>query len=220
MLPRVPAVRLLLLVLLLATRASAQSAGDAPLLDQIEVELIGRDLVAFGTDGGDVRERLHLNERVRWRHSRGALGIVLTDERMLAVGTASASWQERRWERGEVPPTQAGLGDRVGLVVTNRRAVGFNGPSSALVEYRIGPQEAVQASGVGDQVAVVVTSRKAIGLSPVVDRFQTQDLGVHERLERVSAGSTLATVRTSRRVLVFRAGTASWGERRREIHED
>jgi hypothetical protein len=134
------------------------------------------------------------------------------------VGTRSASWQERRYERGEAAPLGAQLGDRVALVTTPRRAIGFVAVSASLLEYRLGPQEVLRTAGVGEQVGVVLTTRNALGLSPYSDRFQAQDLQVHEEVEGVQANDSLVTVRTSERVLVFRANTASWSERRRDIH--
>ena len=212
----------LLLLVLLAPSAHAQltvGSSDAPLLDLIEISLLGRDLVAFDANGGEVRERLHLGEQVRWIDSRGALGMVLTDQRVLAVGTGSSAWQESRYERGELAPHAAQLGDRVALVTTSRRALGFNADTGELLEYRLGPQEVFHAAEVGEQVGVVVTNRNALGLSPLRDTFQAQDLQVHEKLEGVDARSALATVRTSQRMLVFRAQTGAWSERRREINE-
>jgi hypothetical protein len=90
--------------------------------------------------------------------------------------------------------------------------------SASLLEYRLGPQEVLRTAGVGEQVGVVLTTRNALGLSPYSDRFQAQDLQVHEEVEGVQANDSLVTVRTSERVLVFRANTASWSERRRDIH--
>ena len=39
-----------------------------------------------------------------------------------------------------------------------------------------------------------------------------------ERIEAVEARSNVATVTTQRRLLIFRANTGSWEERRRKIH--
>lgn len=212
-------LRLLVLLLLIPAPAALAQIRDAPLLDQLEVQQIGRDLVAFGTDGVDVRERLHLGEQVRWIGSRGGVGVIVTDERVLAVGRRSTVWQERRYERGERPPAAPQLGERVALLTTSQRALGFHERGGDWIEYRLGPQESLHDAGVGEEVGVVVTSRHALGLTPLSPRFQLQDLQLRERIERVDAGASLATVRTSQRVLVFRAGTGSWSEQRREIHE-
>ena len=45
------------------------------------------------------------------------------------------------------------LGDRVALVLTSRRAIGFDGGSGNLVEYRLGPRERLLTNRVGENVA-------------------------------------------------------------------
>ena len=67
---------------------------------------------------------------------------------------------------------------------------------------------------VGANVAVLVTSRRAIGLSPEAGGFFEFRLQVKERIREISARSNLATIQTDRRVLVFRAPTGTWVERR------
>lgn len=205
---------------LLCLAASGAEPGAVPLADLLEISLLGRDLVALDGGGGERSVRLHLGEDVLWRGSRGAVGVVITNERLLAVATRSAGWQEERYQRGEPPPAQALLGDRVALVTTDRRALGFSGSAGSLVEYRLGPHEVLRSFRVGENVAVVVTDRKALGLSPSGGGFFETELHLNERLEGVDTRSALATVTTSRRLLVFRAATGSWSERRRELSEN
>ena len=162
--------------------------------------------------------RLNLTERVLWSGSRGTVGVVITNERLLAVTTGSAAWQEERYQRGEAPPADALLGDRVALATTPRRVIGFLGTGN-LVEYRLGPRESLRSVRVGENVGVVVTDRKAVGLSPSTGRFTETKLQLHERIESVDTRSTLATVTTNRRLLVFRAPTGAWSERRRELND-
>lgn len=198
-----------------ASSGAGQRADELPLTDLLEVVLVGRDLVAFDAEsGGQTTERLHLGEEILWRGSRGKVGIVITNERVLAVATRSASWQEARYLQTEIPPAGALLGDRVALVLTSQRALGFDASASNLSEYRLGPGEDVVAREVGENTVVVVTDREALGLAPVGAGFITRKLQLHERVQSVRARANLATVTTNRRILVFRGTTASWGERR------
>jgi len=145
------------------------------------------------------------------------VGVGLTDQRMLAVTTQSAAWQQLGYQRTERPLTSALLGDRVALMVTARRAVGFDGGSGNLVETTLGLRESVLATRVGENVAVVVTDRRAFGVSPFAGGFFEISVLLNERLESVNADSNLATVTTDRRVLIFRAPSGSWEERRRTL---
>jgi hypothetical protein len=205
-------------ILLTAALASAQRADEVPLADLLEVLVLDRQLVAIDARGGGQRTTpLRLDERVSWRGARGKVGVALTDQRILAVAVGSGAWQEADRQRKEKLPTEALMGDRVALVVTSHRVIGFDGGSGNLVESRLGIRERVQASRTGENVAVVVTDRRALGLSPSVGGFFEAKLRLEERLESVEAGANLATVTTSRRVLIFRAPSGSWEERRRTL---
>jgi hypothetical protein len=70
---------------------------------------------------------------------------------------------------------------------------------------------------VGENVAVVVTNRRAMGLSPHLSGFAEIDLWIRETVESVNAAANLATLRSDRRVLIFRASTRSWEERRLDL---
>ena len=206
-------------MLLVASGALAQGReGAVPLLDLLEIELIDHHAVALYANGGQVSQRLHLKEQVLWSGSRGIVGVVITNERILAAGTRLASWQEFRYELAESPPGSALLGDRVALLITSKRALGFIANTGELAEYRLSPRERVQSVRVGENVGVVLTDRRVLGLSPLLGGFAAKDLQLREHVESVETKSALATVRTSRRLLVFRSPTGAWSERRRELN--
>jgi len=160
-----------------------------------------------------VAERLALDETVLWSSSRGAVGVALTTDRVLAVGIESGQWQEARYQRTESAPTSAQLGDRIAVVITSQRAIGFDGGSGNLVEVRLGLKEQVVAVEVGANSAVVVTDRRALGLSPSAGGFFPVKIQLNERLESLVAKSNIATLRTDRRLLIFRSRSGSWEER-------
>jgi hypothetical protein len=213
---------LLLLAFALAPQTYAQGFGtlDAvPLTDLLEVVVLEGEILAIDANGGgQLSEELHLHEEVVWTGAQGSIGLVITNERLLAVSLGSSAWSEARFERTEVRPTHALLGDRVGLVVTNTRALGFQSGSGQLSEYRLGPRESVLATRAGENVLVVVTSRKAIGLSPS-GGFAEMRLQLKEELRHVSVRSNVATVRTSRRLLIFRGPSRSWAEQKLELRQ-
>jgi hypothetical protein len=213
-------VRALLTIggLLLAAPAGAQLLDEVPLADVLEVLVLDRNLVAIDAEGGGQRDvQLRLEERLLWTGARGRVGVALTDQRILAVAVGSAAWQSENRLRGEVVPDRALLGDRVALVVSSLRVLGFNGGSGNFAETRLGPREKVLALRTGENVAVVVTDRRALGLSPSVGGFFETPINLVERLESVEAAANLATVTTHRRVLIFRAPSGSWEERLRTL---
>lgn len=202
--------------------AAAQSlpptSDQLPLGDLLEIVVLEdeRELLAIDAEGGGTSTlRLRLGERVLWRDTRGLLGIVLTDERILGIATRSASWQEVDYARGEdAASVRVDLGDRVALVWTPRRVLGFVGTTSRFSEVSLGPQEELVHTATGANVAVAVTDRRSLGLSPRAGGFFPVRMQLRERLSSVEAGSNLATIRTDTRILVFRGPTGTWEERR------
>jgi hypothetical protein len=189
-----------------------------PLAEVLDVLLVDRDLLAIsGRRGGQVSERLQLDEALLWLGARGKVGVAITTRRILAVATGSGSWQETSYQRGEQPPLAPILGDRVALVLTDRRVLGVDGGSGNLVEYRLGPKERLVDSQVGANVAVFVTGRNALGLSPLKGGFFPVKLSAAERIESIDTGANIATLTTSRRVLIFRTPTGTWEERNRDL---
>lgn len=209
------------LLVLLPLSAGTQTRPGAdprvPLGDLLSIVFEDNRVIAFGAEGGSITEKLEPGERVHWHGTQGAVGVVLTDRRVLAVATISASWQETRYQRDERPPQSALLGDRVALTATSERAFGFDGGSGNLIEYQLGPQESLVATQTGSNVAVVATDRKLLGLSPFVGGFFSTPLQVRERLEKISPTPNLVTVTTDRRYLVFRADSTIWTELNRPI---
>lgn len=192
--------------------------NPSPLLDLLEIIVLPRAILAIDAGGGgQLEERLLRGERVLWTESQGRVGVVLTDQRVLAVSTISASWQSIRYRRGEIMPERATLGDRVALLLTNKRAVGFDGNSGNLIERSMGPGEPILGFAVGENVAVVVTPRRALGLSPFTGGFFETSIHVGEKLESTVAQANMATVTLSNRLLFFRAPTGSWEERNLEL---
>jgi len=208
----------LLVALLLGPPAPAAEDGRSPLGDLLQIVVTERALLAVdGEGGGETREDLERGEEVLWTGSRGAVGVALTDRRLLAVRTLSGSWQSTRWRRDEQRPAAAELGDRVALLATDRRLLGFDGGSGNLAEESVGPREQVLETSVAANVAVVVTSRRALGLSPFAGGFFETPLRVGETVEGVDAASEIVTLTTSHRLLFFRARAGAWSERRLEL---
>jgi len=197
---------------------AASSPGSTPLTDLLQVLVVDRDLVAIDdAGGGQTLEHLRLDERVVWQGSRGKLGVVLTDQRALAVATQSSAWQSIDYGRDEQPDEAAYLGERVAVIATSERILGFDGHAGNFVEYRLGLREQVSGIAVGENVAVVVTDRHAIGLSPFVGGFFRTPVALRDAIESVSAESTLATVMTEHHVLTFRASTGRWQRHKRSL---
>jgi hypothetical protein len=210
-------------VVLLVAAAPSEAqlrVGEVPIENILELVQLERVLLAIDAEsGGQNSVSLELGEQVVSKRSRGRVGVVVTDRRMLTVGVGSATWNEERYQIGEATKPTVELGDRVALLVTNKRVLGFSSRDSELTEYRIGPHERVLTTRVGANAAVAVTSRQALGLSAATGGFVRTDFHLRERLVEVSPRANLTTIRTNRRLLIFRAPTASWEERRLNLSD-
>lgn len=208
---------LLLAMVAISAPARAQNVpGEVPLADVLEILVVDRKLLAIdAAGGGQTVARLRLDEAVVWKGARGKVGVVITDQRVLAVATQSGSWQEADYGRTEIGPKSALVGERVALAITSERVLGFDGGSGNLVEQRLKPREKVVAARVGENVGVVVTDRRAVGLSPFLGGFFSVAIGLKDQLESVSAESNIATLTSNRQILIFRATTGTWEERNR-----
>jgi hypothetical protein len=213
----------LLAAVLTAPRALAQIApppDDFSIPDVLQIAITGRDVLALDArSGGQRSTRLGIDEKVLWTGARGRVGVVLTDHRLLAVSTVSASWQEKTWQRAERPPADVVLGARVAVAASDVRAFGFDGGSGRIVEKDLGPREVVWAVNAGDNVGVVVTDRRALAVSAATGGFYPVHIRVSERLEGVSALASVVTLTLNDRLLIFRAFTRTWEERDRDLED-
>jgi len=205
-------------LLFLSGSAMAFGRDEVLIAPTLEVQVLDRDLLAIDSESGGQRaQRLERGERVLYWRTAGRVGVVVTDRRVLAVATVSAAWQEARYRKDEAPPADVGIAGRVALALTRTRAIGFDGGSGNLIEAELGPREVVLDSTVGQDVVVVVTDRRALGLSAERGGFFEVRLRTGETIESLTALTDHATLQTSDRLLIFRADTAAWEERRRTI---
>ncbi|MEM9174040.1 MAG: hypothetical protein AAGC67_02310 [Myxococcota bacterium] len=104
--------------------------------------------------------------------------------------------------------------ERVGLVLTGRRLLGFSGGPGRWAEERMRPGEAVVDLALGDEVAVVVTGDRVLGLSARRVGFDEDSLGPRERIETVGASDRSGTVMTERAIRTFSV-VRGWSQDRR-----
>ena len=186
-------------------------------LDVISIEQDGRNLYAFSSiTGNRARARLEVDEIVVFNQSRGRVGIVLTDRRALGV-TVGGNFQEARYRISERAPDYALVSERVALVPTNRRVLGFVGQLGGWIEESFMPGESLEAVRVGASVGIATTNRRALGLAPDLGLFASLRFRLKESLESIEARDTLATLHTDQRILVFSGPRSVWTFRVRDL---
>jgi hypothetical protein len=201
-------------VALLACGGAEAQARLGPLDDRVQWHVLARELVAVDSSGGgEHRAPLGVGERVLETWVDGEVGVAQTGRRLIAVSANTGGVHELRFRAGERVVTGPLLGDRVALVVTSERALGFDGGSGNWLEASLGPQERVVATAVANHVAALATDRRALALSPVRGGLFEVPLALQEAPVSLSASGDLATLRTRTRLLVYRASGSRWSER-------
>lgn len=209
----------LTLLIALPGRAHEPTRPDGvELADVVDVVVLDDELIAIDAFGGVVGvTRPILGEEVLWSGAQGQVGLVLTDRRALAVASGTGGWRSIDYFIYETPAEEALLADRVALVVTDQRIIGFDAERGHWTERRLELEEAPLEAQVGVGVGAVVTSHRVLALSAGAGTFREVDLLGREVLESLSARGDLATVTTSSRLLVYRAEGDVWAARRRHF---
>lgn len=182
-------------------------------LDVLSIQQDDRNLYGFNSlTGTRARVRLEIEEVVLFNESRGRVGIVLTDRRALGL-TVGGNFQEVRYRLAERIPDFAVVSERVAVVATTQRVLGFVGKFGGWIEEDLPPGESAEALRAGTGVGIVATNRRALGLAPDVGVFASVSFRLRESLESIDAEDTLATLRTDQRILVFSGPRATWTAR-------
>jgi len=189
--------------------------GKGPVEDLIDIHVAKDKLVAV-KQGGTVSEKtLQLKEKVRWQGSRGYIGAVLTSERLLAVSANLSGWAEldlqlAEGESGRLPEIL--LSDRLLLMTTRKRLIGFDGGTRSWAVLDIPLHEQVVERAIDAYVAVVVTTGRVYGLARGAGSFIEEPFKRNENVLSVDTSAYNASIRTTRRLLIFKSSGAFWRE--------
>lgn len=198
----------------LAVCVAPSARAQSPLSQLVSIQVLDHELVAVDGGGIGPRETLEVDEDLIDHATHGAIGLAITNRRILAVSATSAAWQVARLGPKESGPTRMLLGDLVALTVTSRRILGFEGRTSNLVETRLRPGEDPLGLAIGDNVGIAVTGRRVLGLSTWAGGFFEMPLRVREQVEALDAAADFAILRTDQRLLTFNGRTGVFTEKR------
>lgn len=188
--------------------------ADSDIEDVVDVYESGGSVIAVIEGRNPVSRNLRLNEAVLWQDAGGYLGAFLTDRHFLVISSTAAAWQALPLRRDEADTADAFLSQRIALLVTAQRAVGYDAAAGRFIEIRFPLREELVSAEAENHVAVVVTSGRAYGLAAGIPSFTEIRFRGRETLESVNVTSRKATIRTSDRLLTFDALGGHWRELR------
>lgn len=203
----------LVLALAAALWLAPATGAERATLDSVDVQRIDDDLVGVRDGASSLRIPLLKGERVLWTGAEGAVGVALTDRRLLAFSRSASDWQQVRFGREDVAP-RVWLGANLALCVTPRRVLHFAGLPGLIGETPLAPSELVLSVDVGEHVGAVVSERRVLGFSSDSTSVAERRLFVQESFESLSTRATASTVRTSQRLLVYKRSGGGWFEER------
>jgi hypothetical protein len=157
-------------------------------------------------------------EKVLWTEARGNLGAFLTDSRFFVISTTSPDWRILRLKLDEsADKSIAVVSPYVAVLITENRAIGFNGSYNRFIEIRLPLKDELLTVKSGDYVAVVITTSRVYGLAANSSSFIEARLRVTETVEEVKVSSSKVIVRTSDRLLSFVVNSSTWREYRLDL---
>ncbi len=191
------------------------ASGQFEVTDRVDLVHVDQQLLAIRGETGAVLEiPLEVGERVIDIQSGGLMGVASTSNRLLGITAASPDWTVLRYRVSERERGVARIyvQDRVAVASLPHRLVALNPSLKTWIRTALSPGESQPEILTGAQLAVAITPRRALGFSDQSSRFAEIQLGPRERIQRRSVEDSSITLVTERRVLVFRAGAASWVE--------
>jgi len=202
------------IVVTLATLLYASPSNSKDVIeDSVDIEQVGRKIIAIRDGSQATPLELRLKEEVLWLDSDGYVGALLTNERFIAISLYS-SWLETPLRIEETRDGSFILSPTLALVVTKQRVIGFDAISPRFIEENRRLDEELVAAEVNDYVAVVVSSKRALGLASGGSGFREIRFLSSETVQSIRTKSRVVTVRTSWRILTFSASSLSWSELR------
>lgn len=205
------------LVVVPSTGAQPLAAEDECIRSQLQVQVVDREIVAFGS-GTSRGLLLDSDEHVGGRFSSGCVAAVTTNRRFMFTSSRLRDiWYAADLELNEEPLGSPLMGNTIVALVTNRRFFGFDGLHGRFVSGPLRSRESVMRTDVGANIAVAVTDQRLLGFSVGAPSLQEFTLHLREEVESVEATSDVVTVWTSRRILYFGSSGGGWSERRRDL---
>ena len=177
--------------------------------DSIDIQTAENELIGIVEGHNEYSIDLELGEKIVWRGTRGTVGAVLTENRILALSRVSRGWAELPLKLNESDKLESItplISDFLVMIVTGRRIITFDSQRGRWVQQSIPVHDRIVDSHINSHVAAVITSKRMFAWAVGSIGFKEQRLRRSESIQSVDTQSHTVTVRTDRRLLVFKSG--------------
>lgn len=196
--------------------------------DVIKVEIIGDEIVGLNTLA-NVRtvEKLKEGEVVTSALSKGKVGAVLTDRRLLGFNATNNLWSSfETFFNKAVFPNEIKVSSCMAVAIAKRRVYAYTSTSNEWKFELMYFQEQPLLSEINDTLIFVITSARLLAFSFHKQRWFPQTIYAVEKIVHTATGENFVTVTTENklygnRILTFDAKNGAWTEERQrpETHQ-
>lgn len=211
----------LFIVSFLNTAYSETQLSNGASDDIIKVEVIGNEIVGLNTlTNVRVVEKLKEGEIVTSALSKGKVGAVLTDRRLLGFNATNNLWSSfETFFSKAVFPDEIKVSSNMAVAIAKRRVYAYTFTSNEWMFELMYFQEQPLSSEINDNLIFVITSDRLLAFSFHKQRWFPQTIHARESITHTAIGENFVTVATENklydnRILTFDAKNGAWTEER------
>ncbi len=156
---------------------------------------------------------LEIGEEVRMNQEKGYVGAVLTNERFLVISSISGKWLSEPLITGERNTASLTVGEKIAMVVTDRRIIGFTFMKEGFLEYDLPIGTEIRAKDAGENFGIVAMSDRAVGLSSETGDFRDIEFDIGESFKSLEMATTLSLIHTEDNIYAYRGSSGTWSIR-------
>ncbi len=188
----------------------------------INVEVIGNEIIGLNTlTNVRVVEKLKEGESVTAALSKGKIGAVLTDRRLLGFNAITNTWTSfETFFNKDVFPNEIKVSSNMALAIAKRRVYAYTSASNEWKFELISFTEQTLSCDISDNLIFVRTSDRLLTFPLHKHKWFPQNLYAGEEIKDVAMGENFVTVTidnmmsTDKRILTFNAKDGKWTEER------
>lgn len=188
--------------------------------DIIKIEVIGNEIAGLNTlTNLRVVEKLKEGESVTSVLSKGKIGAVLTNRRLLGFNAANIAWVSfETFFNKDVFPNEIKVSPNMAVAIAKRRVYAYTSTSNEWKFELVSFLEQVLSCDINDNLIFVQTSARLLAFSFHKHTWFPQNLYVGDVIKDTAIGENFVTVTTNNnmaldnRILTFDAKKGRWME--------
>lgn len=187
--------------------------------DIIKIEVIGNEIAGLNTlTNLRVVEKLKEGESVTSVLSKGKIGAVLTNRRLLGFNAANIAWVSfETFFNKDVFPNEMKVSPNMAVAIAKRRVYAYTSTSNEWKFELVSFLEQVLSCDINDNLIFVRTSVRLLAFSFHKHTWFPQNLYVGDVIKDTAIGENFVTVVTNNeglgnRILTFNAKEGGWTE--------